>query len=242
MNHFLRIYSKQEYLTPGAAETVERIYDVAKPDEGSLLLDVACGKGEAMCTLAERSGCRVVGVDLWPIFFPHVRRKIEQRGVRPNVRLVRADGKRLPARESTFDAAYCIGAPSIVGLEDCIREMARTVKPGGPVVVSDIVWREKPVAPLGPEWKWIATVVQQITMEEYVSVIESAGLQIEETSLVPTSAWDAYHEGMLEVAREARESGDEAFADENDSNIEMENRAVEQFFDYAMFVARKPGR
>jgi cyclopropane fatty-acyl-phospholipid synthase-like methyltransferase len=242
VNHFLRIYSKQEYLTPGAAETVERIYDVAMPDADSLLLDVACGKGEAMCTLAERSGCRVVGVDLWPIFFPHVRRKIGERGVESQVRLVRGDGKRLPARDASFDAAYCIGAPSIVGLEECLREMSRAVKAGCAVVVSDIVWREKPTAPLGPEWKWIPRAVQQITRDEYVSAIERAGLHVEDVTMMPVEAWDAYHAGMLEVAREARAAGDAAFADENEENIAMEKRAAEELFDYAMFVSRKPER
>jgi ubiquinone/menaquinone biosynthesis C-methylase UbiE len=241
LNHFLRIYSKQEYLTPGAAETVERVFEVAKPGANALLLDVACGKGEAMCTLAERSGCCVVGVDLWPIFFPHVRKKIEERGVQSLARLVRADGKRLPMPDSKFDGAYCIGAPSIVGLEECLREMARAVKQRGAIVVSDIVWRTKPASPLGQEWKWIAAVVQQITREEYTSAIERAGLRLEDATMIPLEAWNAYHAGMLDVAREARANGDTAFADENEDNIAMEKRAAVELFDYAMFVARKAG-
>ena len=48
---------------------------------------------------------------------------------------------------------------------------------------------------------------------------------------------------MLEVAREAKESGraeDVSFAEKTEQNVAMEQRAVELFFDYAMFVARKP--
>jgi hypothetical protein len=47
MPDYARIYARQEYLTPGAAETVEIIAETVKPTEGSILLDVACGKGEA---------------------------------------------------------------------------------------------------------------------------------------------------------------------------------------------------
>ncbi len=235
---FVRLYSRQEYMTPGAAETVECVFDVARPNGSSTLLDVACGKGEAACALAERSGCRVVGVDLWPIFFPQVRAKVDARRLWQNVRLVRADGKRLPVRRGGFDGAYCIGGPAIVGLTDCLQELARVVRPGGVVVVSDIVWRVQPGA-LGPEWKWVASM-QQTTMEEYAKAITYTGLNVEERIVFPPSVWNAYHAPMLEVTNEARANGDVAFADENEGNVAMEKRAVERFFDYTMFVARKP--
>ena len=45
MPDYSRIYARQEYLTPGAAETVEIIAETVQPTETSLLLDVACGKG-----------------------------------------------------------------------------------------------------------------------------------------------------------------------------------------------------
>jgi ubiquinone/menaquinone biosynthesis C-methylase UbiE len=238
LHHFLRIYSKQEYLTPGAAETVERVFEIARPDASSLLLDVACGKGEAMCTLAERSGCQVVGVDLWPIFFPHVREKIERRGVQSLARLVQADGKRLPVRDGTFDAAYCIGGPSIVGLDECLGEMARAVKPGGVVVVSDIAWRSKP-GELGREWKW-AAAMEQTTLDEFQAAIETKRLRVTETIVFPRGVWDVYYAPMREVIEQARAEGDDAFVEENEGNLAMENRAIDEFWDYAMFVARKP--
>jgi hypothetical protein len=47
---------------------------------------------------------------------------------------------------------------------------------------------------------------------------------------------------MLEVAREARASGEtagEAFATQIERDTEMERTAVDRFLDYAMFVARR---
>jgi SAM-dependent methyltransferase len=238
--HIRRLYGRQEYLTPGAAETVQRIINVARPGPGSVLLEVASGKLEAACTLAQ-SGCTVVGVDLYPLFFDDAQAKIAARGLQLLVTLVRADGKRLPMRASAFDAAYCIGSPSIVGPEDCLRELARVTRPGGAVVVSDVVWRTKPGA-LGPEWRWLASMAQ-ISKDEYASAIADAGLSVCEATVFPRSAWDAYHAPMLQVAREARETveGDDvAFADQVESDTSMERRAVDAFIDYAMFVARKP--
>src|SRR3972149_2849423 len=131
MPDYLRTYAKQEYLTPAAAETVELIAEAVRPDADALLLEVAAGKAEAACTLAGRFACPGPARALVPA--PAAR------------------APPLPLRGAACDAAYCIGAPSIVGLEPCLTEMARAVRPGGHVVVSDIVLRRKPGAGLGPE-------------------------------------------------------------------------------------------
>ena len=242
MPDFTRMYSRQEYMTPGAAETVELIAETVRPTERSWLLDVACGKGEAAATLASRFACRIVAVDLFDFHIQYAAAKAWFFNLRDLIAVVRADGKRLPVREAAFDAAYCIGAPSIVGLEPCLRELARAVKPGGHVVVSDIVWRAKPEAPLGPEWRWVAASEPKLSLEEYAAAIEAAGLGMKRTHLHPVSAWEDYFRPMLEVAQEAKISqpADIDFADGVEATVALERRAVEAFLDYVTFVARKP--
>jgi SAM-dependent methyltransferase len=236
---FTRIYAKQEYLTPGAADTVELIADTVQPTGSSLLLEVASGKAEAACTLAGRFACRVVAVDLYEPFIHYAAAKAWHFNLRDLVTVLRADGKRLPLRSAAFDAAYCIGAPSIVGLDPCLRELDRAVRPGGHVIVSDVVWRAKPDTPLDDEWGWIAHHKPRLSLQEYTAVIESAGLQVQRTRVHEGSAWDEYHRPMLQVIEEARASGDIAWADENQREIEIERRAADVYLDYATFITRR---
>jgi ubiquinone/menaquinone biosynthesis C-methylase UbiE len=241
MSDFIRHYAKQEYMTPGAARTVEMIAEAVQPGEASWLLDVASGKGEAAASLAARFACNALAVELYDPFIHYSAAKFWHYNLRDLVTLVRANGRRLPVRDGVFDAAYCIGAPSIVGLEPCLLEMARAVRTGGHVIVSDIVWRTKPDAPLGPEWLWVASF-QQISAGEYAAAIESAGLSVETTFVHPASDWDEYWRPMLEVAREATvaQPADIDFADGVESGVAVERRAVEAWLDYATFIARKP--
>jgi len=235
------IYAKQEYLTPGAAETVEMIAEVVRPGEETLLLDVASGKGEAACHLATHYGCRVVAVDLFDPFIHYAAAKAWFFNLRDLVSVTRASGRRLPVRDGAFDAGYCIGAPSIVGLAPCLRELARAVRPGGWVIVSDAVWRAKPEGPLGPEWRWWAGDTPQVSIDEYAAVVTDAGLSIERTHVHAASAWEEYFRPMLELAHEARtkQPADPFLADDIESAVALDRRAQEMYVDYATFVARK---
>ena len=241
MPDFARIYARQEYMTPGAAETVAIIADTVRPDESTQLLEVAAGKGEASATLASQFGCKIVAIEPYDAFVHIATAKFWFFNLRDLVTVLRADGRRLPLRDATIDAAYCIGAPSIVGLERGLAEMSRVVRPGGHVIVSDIIWRSKP-GPLDPkDWDWMAGA-RQIMLDEYAAVIESKGLTVDRTQVHRYEAWEEYFAPMLAVAAEAKtaQPADVFFADDVESKIALERRAAQAWLDYATFVARKP--
>ena len=241
MPDYARIYARQEYLTPGAAETVDIIAESVQPTEQSLLLDIACGKGEAAATLAGRFACRIAAVELYDPFIHHTAAKAWFFNLRDLITVLRASGRRLPVRDGVFDAGYCIGGPSIVGLKDCLREMARATKSGGQVIVSDVVWRTQPGTLSVDEWKWLAGM-EQTSLDEYAGIIEASGLRVDRTHMHERVAWDEYWRPMLDVANEAKTSqpADIAFADDVESAVALERRAVNQYIDYATFVGKKP--
>lgn len=125
------IYARQEFKTPGAWLTLDLASQTCTLGPGSLVLDIAAGKGEAACVLAERHGCRVLAVDLHRSALRFAAAKARHRRQRRLVAAAWADGRRLPVPDDRFDLALCIGAPSIVGIPDCWREMRRAVRPGG---------------------------------------------------------------------------------------------------------------
>ncbi len=243
MPDYARIYARQEYLTPGAARTVGIIAERVRPDDGTRLLEMASGKGEAAAHLASDFACRVLAVEPHDPFVHISAAKFWHFNLRDLVTLLRANGRRLPVRDESMDAAYCIGAPSIVGLEPALRELARVTKPGGWVIVSDIVWRTKPEKPLGPDWGWMAEATPT-TAGEYGAAIEASGLKVEDLVTHPREDWDEYWRPMLEVAEEAKTASatggaDIFFADEVEGYIEIERRGQQEYLDYVTFVARK---
>ncbi len=167
------LYKGQDFLTPGAEDTVDLICRTFPLDAHSRVLEVAYGTGEGACRLAERHGCNVLGVDPHP-FAKQTARKAAARGVADRVAFAVGDGGRLPVRDAAFDAAICIGAPSIVGTERCLAAMRRALRPGGWLAVSDWVWRATPV-PL--EAMLPGFDAPTLTLDGYAEVIRAAGFE-----------------------------------------------------------------
>lgn len=97
-----------------------------------LVLDAACGTGRHSAYLAGR-GHRVIGADLSSEMLERARRKV------PGARFLEASLTALPLAEESVDAAVC--ALALVHLPDvspALGELARVVRPGGRVIVSDV--------------------------------------------------------------------------------------------------------
>src|SRR3970282_547001 len=68
----------------------------------------------------------------------------------------------------------------------------------------------------------------RLSAEKYAASVETLGLRVERVHLHERSAWEAYWRPMLRVAQEAKTSqpADILFADEGESGVELERRAV----------------
>ncbi|QDV34363.1 class I SAM-dependent methyltransferase [Tautonia plasticadhaerens] len=98
------------------------------------LLDVAIGDGVYLPWLPARWS--VVGVDVSEVQLRACRGRSGDRALS----LVLGQAEELPVRDGRFDAALSIGAFNYFNdPERALREMARAVRPGGTIVVSDEV-------------------------------------------------------------------------------------------------------
>ncbi len=101
--------------------------------EGKDFLDVACGTGRWMA-IAARRGANVIGVDLSLEMLSIANEKPGLRG-----HIVHGDGRWLPFQDKCADLVMCsfsIGYMSRLG--QLISELARVVRSGGTVLISDL--------------------------------------------------------------------------------------------------------
>jgi SAM-dependent methyltransferase len=115
---------------------------------GVHVLDVACGAGGPSLDLAERTGCRLTGLDIEPAGVARAEAEAAARGLADRVAFRALDcGGPLPFADGAFDAALCVDA--LVHLPDrsaALREWARLLRPGGRLLFADAAVLTGPVA------------------------------------------------------------------------------------------------
>ncbi len=79
--------------------------------------------------------------------------------------------------------------------------MARALRSGGSLVVSDWVWARKPVP---PEAIPLGYDIEPLMLDEYAAIMRGAGLDIVSAEPLPQSAWDAYYEPLRAVVESMR--------------------------------------
>ena len=104
-----------------------------------LLLDVACGSGGPTLRIAERTGCRIHGIDLEATAIRVAQAWVRKRGLTDRVTFAVADASRpLDFAPQSFDAIICIDAIShFPDRHTVLREWSRLLKPGGNAVYTD---------------------------------------------------------------------------------------------------------
>ncbi len=118
------------------AAQVQALSDLASPSADDRVLDVACGPGALLATLAPRVR-RAVGLDLTPAMLALAR------AAAPGVALVCGAAERLPFDDGAFSLVVCTWAfHHFAAPPRVLAEMARVCAAGGRVVVGDLVGSE----------------------------------------------------------------------------------------------------
>lgn len=129
--------------------------DRVLPPGPALVLDVASGTAGVAIQVAQRSGARVVGVDLTEAMLRRGTRNVASLGLGDRVGLVAGKAEQLPFADGTFDAlTFTYLLRYVDDPAATVRELARVVKPGAPVASLDFL---VPPRPFWRRWWWLYT-------------------------------------------------------------------------------------
>lgn len=125
-------------LRPGGTSLTRRGLDLCSFAPGARVLDMGCGPGASLGVLAG-AGLRAVGLDISPVLLAEARESAPA---------LRADMAALPLKAESLDGIVC---ECVLSLADdkaaVLRECARTLRPGGRLLLCDLALREGPEAP-----------------------------------------------------------------------------------------------
>jgi arsenite methyltransferase len=161
---------------PGGLELTERLGQLLELGPGSRVLDVAAGRGASALTLARRFECEVVGIDLSQANVELARSEADRSGLAGQASFEVGDAEALPLADAEFDAVICECAfCTFPNKERAASEVARVLKPGGRLGLSDLVRRGDLPPELHSLAGWVACIADARPESEYISYLELAG-------------------------------------------------------------------
>lgn len=133
-------------MNPISLTKIKELIEVLRLPEGGRVLDVACGKAEFLCLVAERYGVTGTGIDLSPFTFEEARRNVAARQLTDRIELLNMDGGGYELdRPKSLDMASCIGASWVYqGHRRTLETLSEMVRPGGLVLAGEPFWRIPP--------------------------------------------------------------------------------------------------
>lgn len=121
--------------------TRARLREVLDPKPGERILEVGPGTGYYTLEMAEwvKPGGRVDILDLQQEMLEHTMRSAAERGL-DNITPTQADASAMPYEDGTYDAAFLVTVLGEIPDQDAaLRELARVLRPGGRLVVGELL-------------------------------------------------------------------------------------------------------
>lgn len=166
-----------EILHPGGLDLTERMAQIATISRSSHILDVGCGRGKSIFFYASQYGCQATGLDLSPISVAMAFEGSVVEGLTDRVHFTVAGACQLPYVDSEFDAVFCECTLSLVNNKaEAFREIARVVRPGGWVVLADVVLKKMLSNAFKQELGFVCCFSEALTLEGYQEKALKVGL------------------------------------------------------------------
>jgi len=203
-------YSKEDLSTlPGQAVT--NSFGCGNPlafsgvKEGDVVLDLGSGAGIDLLIAAKKVGPtgQVIGVDMTDEMIAKARESIAASGM-TNIEVRKGIIEDLPVESSSVDWVI---SNCVINLSPekpkVFAEIARVLKPGGQMLVSDIVAEQIPASVRADERLYNSCVAGAVSEADYVAGLREAGLgevEVRERIVYDASQLEAFVQSELGVA------------------------------------------
>lgn len=174
---------------PLSSASLNEAIEELRLDPGARVLDLGCGRGEALRRVVERYDAHGVGVDISPFALAQARAaSMELR--HGTLQPIEADA--LGYRpEQPFDAVMALGPGwERDSFQALLRQLYGLVAPGGLLLLADGYWRSEPT----PEYLALlgATRQEMGTHAEHIRQAIDLGLSPQWAATATTRDWDRY--------------------------------------------------
>ena len=190
--------------SPARLSFTRKAYRMLPDLDSPRILDVGCGQGGPTLELARLSGGHVIGLDIDQTALDELARRAEEEGLSNRVQVVHGSMVDMDFADEGFDIIWAEGSMHILGFERALGDWRRYLRPGGFLVVHEMIWlRPDPPAEVVncPELAYAGIR----TVAEYIEQVTGHGYDLVGHFVLPEDFWLLdYFDPMLARIRELR--------------------------------------
>ncbi|GAB3220599.1 methyltransferase domain-containing protein [Glycomyces halotolerans] len=215
--------SSHRLCNPFTSEKLATLGGAIRPSSGARMLDLACGKGEMLCTWSRDYGITGTGVDISTVFLKAARERAASLGVADRVGFVHGDASEYVADEPVAIAS-CIGATWIGGgTAGTIELLRRSLAPGGMMLIGDVYWRREPESRAVLDGCHISREEDLFGLPELIEHFADIDCDVVEMVLADQDSWDRYVAAQwLNIRRWLDANPEDELAEEMRAALETE--------------------
>jgi SAM-dependent methyltransferase len=169
--------SPRRLFPPGGVELFRHIAVLTELREGEEVLGVACGTGVGLEYFARECGVVASGVEFDPYMVEQAEAAARDIGLTGRLQFQQGRSNALPYRNAIFDVSMGeIGLANHCDPADAVRELVRVTKPGGFVVLVQLVWK----APVDEERQRVLSEhlgARPLMVVEWKRLLAAAGVE-----------------------------------------------------------------
>jgi ubiquinone/menaquinone biosynthesis C-methylase UbiE len=144
---FMALHVGLTVIHPGGLKATAALAEGLKIGPNSRVIDIGCGKGTGAVFLAQKTGCRVTGIDLSPELIEQAKSLARRKGLEDKVQFRVGNALKLPFSDGSFDAAFSQAVLILLtDPERAVREAMRVIRPGSAAGWLELSWK-KPTTP-----------------------------------------------------------------------------------------------
>ena len=202
------------------------------------VLEVGCGTGRTACTIQEKFGVQVVGVDIRPLMIEKAKKRAMALSLDTEF-VLSEDPNGLPFSDQSFDLIVAESVTIFNKIEDLIKEYFRVLRTSGVVIDTEMAAANTLTPKLLKEVFELYGATRVPTLKEWKQLYLAAGFQTVQTILSGAvhelSMENEVHDGMGIVSPEAFSPQASAIIDRNFKLMQENNK----WFAYGVFRAVK---
>ncbi len=211
--HYGYFHQGNEALVAATDELTNQMLQLAELQSGVHVLDVGCGTGKAACRMASEYSARVTGISPSTACIERAQALAEKTGQQRLATFRLGNGTAMAFDAQTFDRVWVMESSHLMQDKPALlSECARMLRPGGRVVLCDIILKRKLALPeviqYRDEFLLLRDVFGRAIMEPltfYRHQFESNGLHVVAATDISKPTYPTF-DRWRQNARENRES------------------------------------